>query len=215
MQRVLIFGVFYIRLYMMLELKIQKNTEGYMSDDRIVELFWQRSENAVEETKKQYGSFLYYISFGILKNKEDAEEIVNDTYLNAWNSIPPQKPHSLKAFLSKIVRNLSLNRIRDNSSQKRGGGEYETSLEELKECVSGKDNVENNIDYIFLTKIINEFLRELPNEPRRIFIKRYWYLLSVYDISNEMNQSESKVKSILMRTRKKLAEKLKEEGFDI
>ncbi len=186
-----------------------------MTDEKIIELYWNRSEKAIEETKKQYGDFLHYISFSVLRDNEDAEEVVNDTFFKAWNSIPPAKPNPLKAFLAKITRNLSINKLRDKTAKKRGGNQYELVLEELSECISGGNEIDSAIDSSLLSNILNEFLRSLSDEARRIFIKRYWYMLSVSDISEEMSISVSKVKSSLMRTRNKLKEKLEEEGFNV
>ncbi len=186
-----------------------------MTDEKIIELYWNRSENAIEETKKQYGAFLQYVSFSVLKDNEDAEEVVNDTYLKAWNSIPPAKPNPLKAFLAKITRNLSINKLRDKTAKKRGGNQYEIVLEELSECLSKGNEIDTAIDSALLSKVLNSFLRTLSDEARRIFIKRYWYMLSISEISEEMSISVSKVKSSLMRTRNKLKEKLEEEGFSV
>ena len=186
-----------------------------MTDEKIIELYWIRSEKAIEETKKQYGTYLQYISFSVLKDNEDAEEIVNDTYLKVWNSIPPAKPSPLKAFLAKITRNLSINKLRDKTAKKRGGEQYILILDELSECISNANEIDDAINSIILSKVLNNFLKALSDESRRIFIKRYWYMLSVSEISEEMSISISKVKSSLMRTRKKLKEKLEEEGVNV
>ncbi len=146
-----------------------------MTDEKIVELYGERSEEAIKETDKQYGRYFHYIAKEILQDEEDAKEIVNDTYLKAWNSIPPERPNPLKAFLGRITRQLSLNRLEQNKAQKRGGGQYLLALDELAECIpdgSGSEDLASNID---LTDAINRFLRSLPIEQRRVFIKRYWY----------------------------------------
>ena len=186
-----------------------------MTDEKIVELYWERSEEAIKETDKQYGRYFHYIAKEILQDEEDAKEIVNDTYLKAWNSIPPERPDPLKAFLGRITRQLSLNRLEQNKAQKRGGGQYLLALDELAECIpngSGSEDFASNID---LTDAINRFLRSLPIEQRRVFIKRYWYMSSIADTAISFGMSESKVTSILFRVRNKLKEHLTKEGFDL
>ena len=183
-------------------------------DERIIALFWERSEEAIRETEKVYGRYLHYISYGILKNDEDAKETVNDVYLKAWNVIPPQRPNPLKAFLGRMARQLSINRLEERLAQKRGGGQYALALEELEECIS-HPHEEDPADGIALQDALNKFLRSLPREARRIFLRRYWYMQSVEEIAKALSVSESKVKSVLFRTRKKLKEHLKKEGFTV
>ena len=184
-----------------------------MTDEKIVELYLERYEEAIKETDKQYGRYFHYIAKEILQDEEDAKEIVNDTYLKAWNSIPPERPNPLKAFLGRITRQLSLNRLEQNKAQKRGGGQYLLALDELAECIpdgSGSEDLTSNID---LTDAINRFLRNLPIEQRRVFIKRYWYMSSITDTATSFGMSESKVTSILFRVRNKLKEHLTKEGL--
>ena len=145
-----------------------------MTDEMIIELFWSRSENAIEETDKAYGRYFHSIAHGILCDSEDAKEIVNDTYLKAWNSIPPEKPRDLKAFIGRIARQLSLNRLKYNTAKKRKGMQYALVLEELEECVADR-GTQADIDSIALRDSLNGFLRSLPIDSRRVFIKRYWY----------------------------------------
>ena len=186
-----------------------------MKDEKIVELYLERSEEAIKETDRQYGRYFHYIAKEILQDEEDAKEIVNDTYLKAWNSIPPERPKPLKAFLGRITRQLALNRLERNKAQKRGGGQYFLALDELAECIpdgSGSEDVASDID---LSDTINHFLRILPIEQRRVFIKRYWYMSSISDIAASFDMSESKVTSILFRVRNKLKEHLTKEGFDL
>ena len=185
-----------------------------MTDEKIVELFWDRSEKAISETENLYGRYFHYIAYGILLNDEDAKEIVNDAYLKAWNSIPPEKPKNLKGFIGRITRQLSINRLEKMTAQKRGGGEYNIAIEEIKEIVSGDGELtldEKNE----LREVIERFLRSLPDEQRRIFIKRYWYMKSISQISKDLFISPSKVKSTLMRTRQKLKNYLIEEGIQL
>ena len=185
-----------------------------MTDDTIVDMFWQRSEKAIEETDRLYGRYFLYIANGILQNEEDSKEIVNDTYRKAWNSIPPQRPVNLKAFLGKMTRQLSINRLERNKAQKRGGGELTLALDELSEIISDKSE-EAFVEAEELTILINRFLRSLPQEDRRIFLKRYWYMSSVTKIAEELSFSDSKVKSVLYRTRVKLKKYLIREGVCI
>lgn len=185
-----------------------------MTDEKIVELFWSRSEQAISETENLYGRYFHYIAYGILLNDEDAKEIVNDAYLKAWNSIPPEKPNSLKGFIGRITRQLSINRLEKMTAQKRGGGEYNIAIEEIKDIVSGEGELTFN-EKNELREALEGFLRSLPDEQRRIFIKRYWYMNSISQISKDLFISQSKVKSTLMRTRQKLKNYLIEEGIHL
>lgn len=185
-----------------------------MTDEMIIELFWSRSENAIEETDRAYGRYFHSIARGILCDSEDAKEIVNDTYLKAWNSIPPEKPRDLKAFIGRITRQLSLNRLKYNTAKKRNGMQYALVLEELEECVADSGS-QSDVDSIVLRDSLNGFLRSLPIESRRVFIKRYWYMQSVSEIASALGMSESRVKSMLMRARQRLKVHLNKEGFII
>ena len=185
-----------------------------MTDEMIVDLFFERSEKAIEETDKAYGRYFHYIAFGILGNDEDAKEMVNDTYLKAWNCIPPARPNPLKAFLGRMTRQLSLNRMEQKNAKKRKEGQYAQALDELSECIADTNGVDIE-GTIALTEALNRFLRAQPITERRVFIKRYWYMASVSDIANEYGMSESKVKSLLFRQRQKLQKQLKGEGFDL
>ena len=147
-----------------------------MDDKRIVELYWSRSETAITETASKYGSYLNSISYNILANLEDAQECVNDTYNDAWNSMPPHCPSILSTFLGKITRRISIDRWRKMNAEKRGGGELPLVLDELEECVSGSECVEDEIEQKELAELINELLSALPVTERRIFICRYWYM---------------------------------------
>lgn len=186
-----------------------------MTDERIVELYWQRDERAIRETELAYGTYIHYIAYAILRDESDAGEITNDTYLKAWNSIPPQRPKPLKAFLGRIARQLSLNRAEYNTADKRGGSQYPLALDELLECVADKDSSPDPADLIALRDAINAFLRSLPTEARRMFIRRYWYMDSIKEIASAFAVGESRVKSTLVRAREKLRKVLKKEGFDV
>ena len=186
-----------------------------MTDEMIVELYWQRDEQAIKETELAYGGYIRYVAYAILRDENDAEEITNDTYLKAWNSIPPQRPKPLKAFLGRIARQLSINRAEYNMADKRGGAQYPLALDELLECVADKDSLPDPADLIVLTDAINAFLRSLPTDARRMFIRRYWYMDSIADVASAFAASESRVKSTLARAREKLRQTLEKEGFDV
>lgn len=186
-----------------------------MTDEKIIELYWERSEIAVEETDRAYGRYFHSVAYGILWDYEDAKEMVNDTYLKAWNTIPPERPNHLKGFLGRITRQLSINRLEQNTAQKRGGGQYSLALDELAECIPDEDSGEDIADLTALRDTMNTFLRSLPPETRKVFIRRYWHTQSIGQIAKDFRMSESKVKSILMRTRNKLKKILTEEGHHI
>lgn len=184
-----------------------------MNDEQIVELYMERSEKAISETYDKYSAYCNSISFSILRNLEDAEECVNDTFRKAWESIPPSKPSNLKAFLGKIARNISLNKLKHNNTQKRGAGQVDVLLSELEECISDKFSVENEIYGRQLSQSINAFLEGLTAEKRKVFVSRYWYTRSMKEISQQYGISEEKIKSILFRLRKQLKKHLEKEGI--
>lgn len=186
-----------------------------MDEKEIIDLYWERSELAIVETDRQYGAFCRKVAFQILYDREDSEECVNDTYLRAWNVMPPQRPGRLAAFLGKITRNLALSRYRQNTAQKRGGGEVILALEELESCIPVGKTVEEMVDERLLVQTLNRFLGSLSAQNRRIFLQRYWSLTSVKDISALEGISESNVKMRLMRTRAKLRSVLEQEGLAI
>lgn len=184
-----------------------------MDDKGIVRLYFDRNERAVDETAKKYGTYCFSIAHNILSNREDAEESVNDTYLDAWNSIPPHRPNSLALFLGKITRRISIDRYRHKNAQKRGGGELELVLDELYQCIADDADVEKEFEKRHLASVINEFVKFLPTNEQKVFLCRYWYMDSIQSISKRFGYSESKVKSMLYRTREKLKEKLRKEGW--
>ncbi len=184
-----------------------------MDDQRIVELYWSRSESAVLETDKKYGTYLNSISYNILASREDAQECVNDTYHNAWNAMPPTRPSILSTFLGKIIRRLSIDRWRRLNAEKRGGGELTLTLDELEDCVSGSGSVEDEIERQELQKLLSDFLDMLPVTERRVFLCRYWYMDSIQSIALQFGFSQSKVASMLHRTRAKLRTVLEKEGY--
>lgn len=183
-----------------------------MEDQDIIALFFERSEKAIEETDKKYGGYCYSIAYNILSNREDSEESVNDTYLAAWNTIPPRKPSFLNAFLAKITRYISIDRWRKNSTKRRGGGQIILALEELDECIAA-NNGESELARAELTRVINRFLSSISETERNVFLCRYWYMDSIQTISQVSGFSQSKVTSMLHRTRGKLRRVLTEEGY--
>ena len=182
-----------------------------MDDSKIVDLYWGRSEQAIVETEQKYGKYCYRIAYNILASKEDSEETISDTYMTAWNTIPPSRPAVLATFLGKITRNLSIDRWRSRSAYKRGGGQVVLALEELEECVASTENVEQSYDKKEVLAAYKRFVGKLPVTERRVFLLRYWYLDSIGDIAQKCGFSESKVKSMLHRTRQKLHKCLVEE----
>lgn len=184
-----------------------------MEDERIVDLYWQRNEDAIKETSAKYGRYLYSIAYQILSDSEDAEECVNDTYTDAWNAMPPHRPSVLSTFLGKIIRRISIDLWRKNSAQKRGNGQISLAIDELGDCVSGNGSIETESERRELIGRINDFLRSLPDTERSVFLRRYWYMDSVLSIAQQLGFSESKVTSMLHRTRKKLRVLLEKEGY--
>ncbi|MGN0505332.1 MAG: RNA polymerase sigma factor [Lachnospiraceae bacterium] len=182
-----------------------------MEDDKIVELYWVRSEEAIPATSQKYGAYLSTIARNILESREDTEECLNDTYLHAWNSMPPKRPALLKAFLGKMIRNISFNRYKHNHAGKRGGGETALILEELTDCVSGREDVEQEMDRRELVTAINAFLAALPSVKRRMFVCRYWYADSISAIARQFDTTEGSVAMTLSRLRKQLKEYLTEQ----
>lgn len=186
-----------------------------MEDIKIIELYWQRTEAAIEETRAKYGAYLNSISMNIVKNREDAEECVNDTYLNTWNSIPPNRPNLLKAYLGSIVRNLSLDCYNRRFAQKRAGNEFTVLLSELEECLPTAESVEKVLEDKEIAHQISTFLRTLSLEKQQIFVRRYYHCENIRKIAKHFGFSESKVKSSLFEIRKKLKKHLEKEGITI
>lgn len=186
-----------------------------MEDKEIIGLYLNRSEEALSVTADKYGAYCYTIAFNILGNREDADESVNDTYLNTWNSIPPHIPQCFRAFLGSLTRNISIKKWRLQNTQKRGDGQVPLALQELSECIPCANSVEKEFENSELTQLLNAFLSQQKSLDRRIFVKRYWYLSSVRDIAEVFGFSESKVKANLHRTRKRLRLYLEKEGVNI
>ena len=183
-----------------------------MEDNAILDLYWKRSEQAIAETDRKYGGYCYSIAYNILSNREDSEESVSDTYLTAWNTIPPRRPDYFNAFLGKVTRHIAIDRWRKASAKKRGGGETVLALEELQNCVD-EQNTETAFEQKEITRVLNQFLGSLPETERNVFLCRYWYLDPIQTIADYSGFTVSKVTSMLHRTRGKLRKKLCEEGY--
>ena len=184
-----------------------------MDDKQILDLYWARSESAIAETDRKYGKFCHRIAYNILVNHEDSEECVNDTYLKTWSIIPPKRPVRFGAFLGKIVRNLALNRYEKLHTAKRGSGEVPVALDELAECLPSKDSVEAQVDARELGRIISAFVRGLKQRDGDLFLRRYFYMDSLEDAAAYVGLSPKHAAVSLHRTRKKLEEHLRKEGF--
>ena len=181
-----------------------------MDDTGIIDLYWARDERAVTESERKYGAYCRSISYQILKNRQDVEECVNDTWVRAWNAMPPQRPFALGAFLARIVRNLSLNYYRKAQAQRRGGGMVPLLLEELRDCAA--DGPEQMLEAAELGRLLDRFLRQLPQKDCCVFMRRYWYMDSLEEIARRYHMALGSVKSSLFRTRQKLKAYLEQEG---
>ena len=186
-----------------------------MDDRRIIDLYWARSQQAIAESELKYGAYCRAIARGILDREEDAEECVNDTWFNAWNAMPPQRPGILSAFFGKLTRNLSLDRWRRGRAAKRGSGQTEVALHELEDCLPDRRGPEEALEAGETAAVISAFLRTLPDVDRRLFVRRYFHMESLEELARRFGMGESQVKSRLHRTRKKLKAKLEKEGIAV
>lgn len=186
-----------------------------MEDSRIVQLFWDRSQEAISAAAEKYGTYCAAIAQNILHSDRDTEECVNDTWLSAWNAMPPHRPGRLSVFLGKLTRNLAFNRYSQLRARKRGGGQFELVLEELAECVSGTEDVEQELDRITLVEAIDAFLDGLPQKQRALFLWRYWHAAPVAELARRARMSEGNVSVTLHRIRKQLKEHLIKGGFTV
>lgn len=184
-----------------------------MEDEAIVSLYWQRNESAIRETERKYDRYLTKIAMNILADREDSRESVNDSYLAAWNSMPPHRPGVLSTYLGKITRRISIDRFRYRTREKRRQSEYEISLSELGDCVSGGNTTEEAVNVKLLADAIGIWLRLQPEENRNLFLCRYYFLDSLQDVAKHCGITESKCKTVLFRMRKSLKEYLEKEGF--
>ncbi len=186
-----------------------------MDDRGIIELYWKRDEQAIQETADRYGAYCMRISMNILNNRADSDENVNDTYLRAWKSIPPARPASLMAYLAATARNLAINRYKASRAKKRAADTFALSLEELSDCTPAAFRVESRAEEAELGRCISRFLRTQPKERRVVFVRRYFYCEGIHELSESLGFSESKVKTMLMRTRRLLRQWLEREGYQI
>ena len=184
-----------------------------MEDKQIIEMYLERNEEAVAQTERKYTKYCRAIATHILHIPEDVEEALNDTWLSAWNSIPPHIPECLQTFLGRLTRNISLKRVRSEKAMKRGAAEVRVIFEEVADWLQSNQDVEQQVSEQELADAINRFLDSIPDIERNVFVRRYWYLQSITEIADYHGFSESKVKSMLFRIRKKLYAKLKEENY--
>ncbi len=185
-----------------------------MEDKQIVELYWARSETAISETEKKYGRNGHYIAYQIVYNDEDAKEVVNDTYLKTWDTVPPGRPDPLKPYVGTISRQLALDVYKEQHAKKRGG-QVPLVLDELSECIPDHDSGADIGESVALSDALTRFIWALPQRTRNIFVRRYFYMSSVAEIAKDFSMKESNVTMHLLRTRKKLEQFLKKEGFDL
>ena len=185
-----------------------------MEDSQIIELYWNRDQRAIRETDGKYGKLLHSIAWNLLHSREDSEECVNDTYLRAWDAIPPTRPGAFKTWLGQITRNLSLDRWKSRQAEKRGGG-AELLLGELEDCLPAPGGPERTVEDQELAELLGVFLRGLSREGRAMFLRRYWYGESVAEIARALGCGEGKVKSSLFRSRKALRDCLEKEGIGL
>lgn len=186
-----------------------------MEDAQIVSLYWERQESALEETQRKYGSYLLKIAYNILSSREDSREAVNDTYLAAWNSIPPHRPQALSAYLAKLTRHIAIDCLRYSSRDRRAPSQYTLSLSELEECLSAGDTTQEAVNVKLLADAIGIYLRLLPRESRTLFLCRYYFLDSLNDAAAHCGMSQARAKTLLYRTRQGLRDYLVKEGFDL
>ena len=184
-----------------------------MEDSQIIDLYWQKNADAISETENKYGAYCFTIAENILHDMEDSEECVNDTWLHAWNAIPPQRPNAFRMFLAKITRNLSLDRLSTRNAEKRGGGEMALVLDELTECLAGEADAEAAYEARELEQIIRRFVRALPEREGNLFVRRYFFIEPAALIAKRYRLTENNVRVILSRVRKKLKQELMREGY--
>jgi len=186
-----------------------------MTDEQILDLYFVRDEQAVAQTHKKYGGYCFTLANGILCSDQDAEEVVSDTYLQAWNAIPPKRPTAFRLFLAKITRNLAFSRWRSRTAEKRGGGEIELVLDELSQCVAAPGAVEDALNGKELAKTIQFFLDTLPIREQNLFLRRYFFVEDTAAIALRYRMTPAAVNRQLSRTRKKLKQYLNQEGYAI
>ena len=186
-----------------------------MNDDRIIKLYFERSEDAITETDKKYGGACRSVAYNILGNREDSEECTNDTYMKVWDVIPPNKPTKLGAFVVTIARNLALNMYKTASRIKNGSGYKSVNFEEIAGCLPAKESVESEVDRKAVLSAVERFLSMQPRDKQIMFIRRYFYCSTYAEIAGDLNTTEDRVRKSLMRMRDKLREHLEKEGIAI
>jgi RNA polymerase sigma-70 factor (ECF subfamily) len=184
-----------------------------MEDKEIVELYWRRDERAIAESAAKYGAYCRSVAGRILRNDEDTEECVSDTWLHAWNAMPTDRPERLSLYLGRLSRWLSLNRLRDRERLRRGGGEVTLALEELDELIPAASDTEKAVEQRELSRCIKNYVNQMKEPERSVFLCRYWYLAPIGEIASRFGFGESKVKSMLLRSRRKLKAELEKEGY--
>ena len=192
-----------------------KKSKAQSSDDEIIELYWSRNEKAIEETDSKYGKYLFTIAYNIVHDKLDCEECVNDTYLGTWNRIPPTRLNAFQLFITKIMRNIAVDRFRKNSEKKRVPSEMTVSLSELDECIQPSDSV--NEEYLLkeTVRILNEYIKQLPEKSEFIFVCRYYYSDRVSDIARMLETNDRAIYRSLASIREGLKAELEKEGYQI
>lgn len=183
-----------------------------MEDTQILDLYWDRNEQAISECEKSYGRYCRSIAYNILRDREDSDECVNDTWMRAWNVIPPKRPDRLSIFLGTITRNLSIDRWKRKKAQKRGNGEMEVALDELIECIPAVSGTEDVVEASELERMINQFLHNLSEQDCNVFLRRYWFMEEYAAIARRYGMKLNTVKTSLHRTREKLRVYLEKEG---
>ena len=184
-----------------------------MDDTGLVSLFWQRAETALRETTEAYGAFCRAVAGNLLGSVEDAEECWSDALLRAWNAIPPERPLRLRSYLARLTRGAAIDRLRSRSAEKRGGGEYPLILDELGECIPGGESAEDALSAKELGGAVSRFLRTLPQRERELFVRRCFHGEAVGEIAKRFGMRENTVSVSLRRTRQKLRDTLKKEGY--
>lgn len=186
-----------------------------MEDQQIVDLYWRRDADAIGETASKYGGYCRTIAQNILSDRQDAEECLNDTWMGAWNAMPPHRPGRLRLFLAKITRSLACDRVRAQSARKRGGGVYTVALEELEECLPAVPGADRAVEDRELERMVDRFLHTLPERACSVFLRRYWYAERIEDIAGRYGMGVNTVKTSLFRTRQKLKAYLEKEGIAV
>ena len=186
-----------------------------MKDTDIIDLYWARDERAIAETQTAYGKYCYSIAFGILRDREDSDECLNDTWLRAWNAIPPNYPERFSLFLGTITRNLSFDKWKRKNAGKRGHGEMTAVLDELAECIPAPVGTEEAVEAAELERMVNTFLHTLQERDCNVFLRRYWYAEEYSDIAKRYHMKLNTVKTSLFRTRSKLKAYLEQEGIQV